>query len=315
MPNSLIVLTRSVFACLLLTLGVSSCQRESHDSKPATSAEVPSLAAQPSASANSSAVARRLEAPVHLPVGLAASQKAPLLVILHGLGSSGDEIESASDWPSFANQHGIAWVAPSGPLDRHGRRFWNAGPSCCNFDASPVDHVAALAELIQRLIASAPLDSARVFVGGHSNGGFMAHRFACERPELVRGIVSVAGAGPLDRSTCQRPSALRVLQIQGDADPIVTYAGGHLFKDPSLPEHASARKSVADWAAALGCREGPTAGPALDFESGLPGAETRTETYAGCTAGSVTLWTVRGGTHYLGFRSPAPELIWNFLSR
>ncbi len=106
-PNSTIVLTRSVFACLLLTLGAARCRRESRDSKPVTSAAIPSLATQPIASAGSTAVASRLEAVVHLPVGLAAGQKAPLLVLLHGLGSSGDEIESASDWPSFAAQHGI----------------------------------------------------------------------------------------------------------------------------------------------------------------------------------------------------------------
>jgi len=306
------VLNRSLVAGLLLTLGSSGCQRKNSDSKP--SPAPPTVASWPTAAGPGPSAGGRLDAPLHLPAQLPAGQKAPLLILLHGLGSSGEAIESASDWPAFAAQHGVAWIAPNGSVDRHGRRFWNAGPSCCNFDGATVDHVAALAELIQRLVADAPLDGSRVFLGGHSNGGFMAHRFACERPDLVRGIVSIAGAGPLERAACKVPAALRVLQIQGDADPIVTYQGGHLFKDPSLPEHASARKSVADWAAALGCAQTPIVGGSLDLESSLPGAETRTESYAGCKSGSVELWTVGGGTHYIGFNSPAPELIWNFLN-
>jgi polyhydroxybutyrate depolymerase len=179
-----------------------------------------------------------------------------------------------------------------------------------------VDDVAYLAAVIDDVQRRFNVDARRIFLVGHSNGGFMAHRFACERPELVRGIVSIAGAGPLDRSACKNPSSsLRVLEIHGDADPIVTYDGGHLFKNPSLPEHASARRTVADWAAALGCRSTQVAGPALDVEPHLAGAETRTESYPGCKSGSVELWTVRGGSHYVGFRSPAPAAIWDFLNR
>jgi polyhydroxybutyrate depolymerase len=301
-----------MFAHSLLIFASASCQRPNHDPKPVATAKSQTVTAAPTASV---APADRLEAALHLPAKPGQDHKLPLLIMLHGLGSSAEDIEASGDWPAFATQHDLAWVVPNGPRDRNGRRFWNAGPSCCNFDALPVDHVAALAELIQRLVATAPIDAARVFVGGYSNGGFMAHRFACERPDLVRGIVSIAGTGPLDRSACKAPSSLRVLQIHGDADPIVTYEGGHLFKNASLPEHASARKTVADWAAALGCRSTPVAEPALDLEPSLPGAETRSESYEGCKSGSVKLWTIAGGSHYVAFRAPAPSAIWDFLSR
>ena len=143
----------------------------------------------------------------------------------------------------------------------------------------------------------------------------MAHRLACERPELVRGIVAVAGTGPLDRAACKAPGDLRVLQIHGDADPIVTYGGGHLFDDASLPVHLSATKTAANWAAALGCEPAPRALAPLDLEAALPGAETRRQGYAACKRGKVELWTVSGGSHYIGFRSPAPAAVWAFLSQ
>lgn len=279
----------------------TGCQRNPAKPKPAASVAVPVAAEE------------RLTAELHLPP-LAPAEKAPLLLLLHGLGSSGEDL-SSSVWPAFARAHGLAWAAPSGPRDAQGRRFWNAGPSCCNFGQLPVDHVAALSELIGRLTANGAVDPGRVFVVGHSNGAFMAHRLACERPELLRGIVAVAGTEPLDRSACKAPAGLRVLQLHGDADRIVPYAGGHLFGSLSLPEHASARKSVEDWAAALGCHSAPTAGAPAELDERLPGAETTVERYESCKSGAVELWTVKGGEHDVGFSESAAAAIWSFLGR
>lgn len=256
-----------------------------------------------------------LRAEVHLPSRLAAGQKVPLLLILHSLGTSAEDIARKTDWPSFAEQQGIAWTAPNGPVDAQGRRFWDAGPSCCNFAGPPQDHVAALRTLLDKTLAASPIDPARVFVGGTSNGGFMAHRFACLAPDLIAGIVSIAGAGPLDEPPCKPAKSLRVLEIHGDADPIVSYSGGHLFKDPQLPEHASVQKTVGDWAARLGCRDKPSDAPTIDLIPHLPGSETRVARFEGCARGRVELWTVSGGGHYLAYRAPAPEIIWRFLSQ
>jgi polyhydroxybutyrate depolymerase len=294
-----------VTVATLLMIFASACRSSPPEPKPAPSAqEAPSVVPR----------GGEIDAVLHLPT-LRAGQRAPLLVLLHGLGSSGEDLAAGSDWPSFAESHGIAWVAPSGPVDSRGRRFWDAGPSCCNFDQLPVDHVAALSNLIRRLKQSPSIDGSRVYVGGHSNGAFMAHRLACERPELVSGIIAVAGTGPQSHAACKTPTALRVLQIHGDQDPIVTYAGGHLFRNPSLPQHLSAQGTAEDWATALGCDHAPSVRPALDLEARLAGAETRVDAFEHCRSGAVELWTVVGAAHYLAFRSPAPEAVWTFLSR
>jgi polyhydroxybutyrate depolymerase len=301
------MLARAI-AAILLVIFATDCRRRSMEPAPASSAVPPA-----SASSAPNEVTE-LEAELHLPRA-AKGGPAPLLVLLHGLGSSGEQLASGSDWPSFAEQHGIAWVAPNGPLDAHGRRFWDAGPTCCNFDQPRVDHVAALSALIARLKRAPGIDPERVFVGGHSNGAFMAHRLACERPEVVRGVVAIAGTGPANHAACRKPGSLRVLQLHGDRDPIVPYGGGHLFGNPALPEHVSARQTAGDWATALGCRPEPSPAPALDLDARLPGPETRVEAFGDCKAGAVELWTVAGGDHYLGFRAPVPEAVWAFLSR
>lgn len=293
-------------ATLLCTLiFASACQRKPTEPQPLASAGP--LQTPPAAAAE-------LDAVLHLPPPQ-PGRKAPLLVLLHGFGASGQELATNSDWPSFAEAHGIAWVAPNGTFDGRGRRFWAAGPECCNFEDLPVDHVAALAALISRVGASSGVDGSRVFLAGHSNGAFMAHRLACERPDLVRGIVAVAGTGPTSRAACKPPTSLRVLHIHGDQDSIVAYGGGQLFRNPAAPAHLSASRTASDWAAALGCAGSPVAGPSLNLERQLPGAETRVEAYPACRAGAVELWSVTGGAHYLAFRAPAPEAVWDFLNR
>jgi polyhydroxybutyrate depolymerase len=277
---------------------------------PASTAAVAAPQPLPTASATPGA---RLEAELHLRHALKPDAKSPLLVLLHGFGASADALGEFTDWPAFAEKHGIAWLAPNGPEDAHGRRFWNAGSSCCNFDGRAVDHVAAIRELIERTLARHPLDPARVFVVGYSNGGFMAHRLACELPGLVRGVVSVSGAGPLEAVDCAETAPVRVLQIHGDADPVVAYAGGNLFGKAGFPLHASAKKTTEDWAARLGCGHA-TEPPAFDFDAKLAGAETRVERFAGCRRGAVELWTVAGGGHTIGFRVPSQEAIWKFLN-
>lgn len=273
---------------------------------------VETSSAPPPSSARVS-LAERIDAPLHWPPQLPAGRRAPLLLVLHGLGASAEAIEKHTALPAFAREHGIAWLAPNGPLDRKGRRFWDAGASCCNFERLPVDHVTALADLLQRSLVDERLDRNRVYVVGYSNGGFMAHRLACERPDLMRGIASVAGAGPLEAPTCKEPRALRVLQIHGDADAIVTYGGGHLFNDSRLPRHASAQETGTDWGRRLGCAEKPTNAPLLDFDAKLPGSETQVLRYPGCTRGAIEVWTVLGGNHYIGQHWQALEALWKFL--
>jgi polyhydroxybutyrate depolymerase len=250
---------------------------------------------------------------IHVPDGLAPNEKVPLLVVLHGLGASSSGIVKHSDWRSFAKQKRIAWVTPDGPKDTLGRQFWNAGSSCCDFDASEADHVAAFRGLIVRATTHHPVDAKRVYFVGYSNGGFMAHRIACELGDLVSGIVSVAGAGPKD--PCPAAAPVRVLQVHGDADEVVVIGGGPLFRDPKYPTHLSAERTVADWAKRYDCKSEPTeVSSTIDFDDGISGAETKIRRFHGCKRGAVELWTVTGGDHFVGMRAPAQEAMWRFLS-
>lgn len=314
---------RSIAFSLGVLMAVTSCKRtapepSSTPSNNTDAAQAEASAASPTplpatSSTSTAAPVERLDAEVHVPKEETPDERFPLVVLLHGFGASAEAIEKGTDWPRFLDAKRAAWVAPNGPQDRSGRRFWDAGPSCCNLEHLPVDHVAQLRELITRALAEHPIDPKRVFVGGVSNGGFMAHRLGCELRTLVSGVVSISGAGPLSRASCPDGPPISVLQIHGNADDIVSYDGGHLFGKASYPKHVSAEKSAADWAVRLGCGK-PAPGEALDFEAKLPGRETKVTRFENCRGGRVELWTVESGSHYIGFRSPSQEAIWRFLN-
>jgi polyhydroxybutyrate depolymerase len=223
-------------------------------------------------------------------------ERRPLLVFLHGLGGSGAEAVANPSLRAVAEQGRMVMVAPDGALDREGRRFWNAGPACCNLDGKAVNDVARLEALIAHWLERPEIDPARVYVVGFSNGGFMAHRLACFMDDRLAAVVSIGGAGRGRDEPCAPVSPIAVLEVHGDADPVVRYDGGRIFNDRALDPHPSAPQTFHDWAGRLGCNGAPKLTTA-DLDPRLPGAETRIESYADCPGGSTELWTVHGGGH------------------
>jgi polyhydroxybutyrate depolymerase len=203
-------------------------------------------------------------------------------------------------------------IAPDGSMDSRGRRFWNAGPSCCNFDHRNIDDIARIDRLIDRWTARPGVDPKRVYVLGYSNGGFMAHRLACRLSSRIAAVASAAGAAPAPNEECTVNSKIGVLEVHGDADTVVKYEGGTVFRDANLAPHLSAAETLKSWSTRLGCSGKVKTGQSLDLDPRLPSLETRVEHFSDCAHGSVALWTVHGGTHYIGSTPQALEEAWKF---
>jgi len=232
------------------------------------------------------------------PAGGAPGERHPLLVYLHGLGGSGAEALGNPEIRALATRGGMYLVAPDGNLDHQGRRFWNAGGACCNLDGKAVNDVARLEALIFRWTEQPDIDPTRVYLVGFSNGGFMAHRLACYMDDKLAAVVSLSGAGRAPEEACSPGSPLSVLEVHGDADPIVRYGGGRVFDDKDLDPHPSAPDTIRRWSENLGCLPGtkPRVSTA-DLDPRLPGSETTITSYADCPLGTAELWTVHGGVH------------------
>ena len=235
--------------------------------------------------------------------GLAPGERRPLVVYLHGLGGSGAEAIANPAIRGWAQAARVFLVAPDGAADRIGRRFWNAGGACCNFDRRPGDDVGRLEALIDHWRARPDIDPDQVFVIGFSNGGFMAHRLACWMDDRLAGIASISGAGRAPEEACGVTTRLTVVEVHGDADPIVRYQGGRVFDSRELDPHPAAAATIRDWATRFGCAasqagKATTKTTQVDLDPAQPGPETAIESWR-CGRGEAELWTVRGGGHAL----------------
>jgi polyhydroxybutyrate depolymerase len=223
------------------------------------------------------------------------SKPVPLVVLLHGYSATGFVQEAYFKLTAQAEKHGFLYAIPEGTKDSEGLKFWNASDACCNFGNVDVDDSAYLAGVIDEIKKAYNVDPKRVHFIGHSNGGFMSFRMACDHAEVVASIVSLAGAMPSDATKCKATEPVSVLQVHGDADATVLYEGGK-FASASYP---SARESVLQWTKTNGCSATPDTSLApLDLEMKLAGAETSIERYGDCMpGGAAELWTIAKGGH------------------
>jgi polyhydroxybutyrate depolymerase len=263
------------------------------------------VAGREAAAAGEPPVAAMLE-----PTPLAPGQRLPLLIFLHGYGDTGQDAFEGLALGAFGRRHRVFVVAPNGTPDRRGRRFWNAGGGCCDLDRRGIDDVARIAALIDRWRARPDVDPRRVYVVGHSNGGFMAHRLACAIGDRLAAVASTGGAGPPATRACAVTSPIGVLEVHGDADRIVRYQGGQIFDDPTSEPYLAAPATLDAWAQRLACDATATTDAAATPDIPLLHVERR----APCRLGNAELWTIPGGGH--GILSPALlERIWSFLAR
>jgi polyhydroxybutyrate depolymerase len=247
-----------------------------------------------------------------VPAGVDGQRPLPLVVLLHGYTSNGAQQAAYFGLPAEADRSGFLLATPDGTRDSMGNRFWNATDACCDFFRSGVDDVAYLDAVIGEIAASHPVDPARVFLVGHSNGAFMAHRYACDRSDRVAAIVTLAGMQWKDESRCGASSPVSELQVHGRNDGTIRYEGG------STPGgvYPGAVETVGDWAAKSGCT-GPLAatGRKFDLDRSVPGDETVEEAHTGCRAGTaIQLWTIEQGRHVPAFNESWAGAIWAFMA-
>jgi polyhydroxybutyrate depolymerase len=226
----------------------------------------------------------RLHVPPALPDG-----PVPLLVALHGGTGSGRQFERSSGFDAVADDRGFIVVYPdgvgSGP-DETDLRTWNAGLCCGAAARKEVDDVGFVRQLIDTMEIQFDIDPSRVFAAGHSNGGFMSYRLACE---LSDRIVAVGlQAGGLGVETCSPVRPVSLLHIHGAADTNVPIEGG-VGSGISRVAFPPLADSLASVSKAMGCTTEP--------EATVDGA-IATSTWSDCNDGvTVQLMLVDGQQH------------------
>lgn len=233
---------------------------------------------------------------VFVPSGYDEATATPLVILLHGYSASGDGQEAYFQFQPLAEERGFLYVHPDGLKDPRSNQFWNATDACCNFADPKPDDSAYLAAIIEQVEATYNVDPKRIFVAGHSNGGFMSYRMACDHADKVAAIASLAGATFADVEACTPSEPVSVLQIHGTVDETIQFMGADIDGNA----YPSAATSVETWAAYNDCgTTSPAPGDVeLDLDGQVEGAETMTAAFADCPDGiGVELWTINGGPH------------------
>jgi polyhydroxybutyrate depolymerase len=245
-----------------------------------------------------------------VPSGYVAGTPTPLVVLLHGYGASGAGQESYFRLQPVAEAETFLYAMPDGTLDQGGSRFWNGTDACCDLYDTGVDDVAYLTGLIDDVAARYTVDPRRIYFVGHSNGGFMSHRMACDRSDRVAAIVALAGTVWNDPGACPAGAPVAIAHAHGTTDDVILYAGGMVFGQATYP---SADMTAAIWRTKNGCT-GTAAGGTLDLDN-LPGPETAVTRGTGCAAGgTVELWRMEGVAHIPSLTADWPTTVWAFLA-
>lgn len=259
----------------------------------------PAPAPREAASASARPPSERPVRFVHAPK--APAGPTPLVLVLHGYGGDARDADGYFELGAMAEREGLVVVVPDGTIDSTGSRFWNAVDGCCDFEKRGVDDVAYLVGLVDDAAKRFPIDPARVYAVGLSNGGAMAMRLACDASERFAAVVSVAGPFYADPERCKPAVPVAVRHVHGTSDRIVPFAGG--LPPPGLHPNARVRFPGAEdvtaaWARRNGCGKPAPAGPAFDFDAAVAGAETTATRWEGCARGAdVELWRMEGSAH------------------
>jgi polyhydroxybutyrate depolymerase len=241
---------------------------------------------------------------VQVPPGYDPAKPAPLLIMLHGYGSSGREVDTYFHLAEEAAQRGYLYAYPDGTRDGDGRQFWDATDACCDFDRTGVDDAAYMSGVIKEIQASFAVNPKRIDLIGHSNGGFMSYAMACAHADQIAAMVSLAGATFVDRTDCAPTAPVAVLQVHGTADDTIAYQGGTLDLGPgrSTGAYPGAEASVATWASYDVCSTSSVVDEQVDVDADLGSAggpaEASVTRWAGCQpGGAAELWSMPGGGH------------------
>jgi polyhydroxybutyrate depolymerase len=240
---------------------------------------------------------------LHVPPVAAAETSASVVIGFHGFGGKADLFGSYSGFSALADREGFLAVYPQG-----------AG-EVPNWEVNPVDpnaDVDFVRKLLDDVSARCSIDPRRIYAAGHSLGGGMAHRLACDLADRIAAIAPVSGSFPPD-DACRPARPVPVIAFHGVQDQVIPYGG---VGDRGVPPAAyfsfniPVRQRLSAWAERNGCDLQP---PVLLDEPFLAGTA-----WSGCRDDAdVILYSIPDGGHEWPDHTEfnASEMIWEFFER
>lgn len=265
---------------------------------------------------------------VHVPDRVAGETRPiPVVLNFHGGGGNAQAHRDYVRMDALADREGFIVVYPNGTGRLEEKLLtWNAG-LCCGYAMNEkVDDVGFVRALLDTLATRAPIDSARVYATGLSNGAMMSYRLAAQLSDRIAAIAPVAGSMVLpERRVDDAAPALAVpgrrpvpiLHIHSVDDRRALYFGGlgepFPFTDVRT-RHPNAEDVLYRWVSFGECAPKPVVREERRGRAGTPAAAHTATLYAftGCRdGGEVALWKLAGAGHVWpgGRRDYLPRLL------
>ena len=228
---------------------------------------------------------------------------APLVVALHGGLGSAAQFSLNSGLDGLATSNGFIVAYPEGvgrrPDGSGGAQTWNGGNCCGPAVKQGVDDVAFLRLVVSEISRNHPIDPDRVYAVGHSNGGIMALRLACEAADVFAAVGVQSASLGVERCAPDRPVSL--MQIHGTADTNVPMEGG-IGSGLAGVDFDPPRQASRTFAERDGCRKRPVS------MTDATNADLILQRWTSCRQGSsVAFLTVQSAGHaWMGHAAASP---------
>lgn len=152
-----------------------------------------------------------------------AVSKYPLVIFLHGSGERGNDNEAQLKWgvnnftsDRIMRAHRPIVIAPQCP---NNERWANFSAEDISLEATPSKTMKLLMELINKSIATLPIDTNRIYITGLSMGGFGTFDAIARYPDLFAAAVPVCGGG--DNSRAAKFAKIPIWIFHGALDEAV----------------------------------------------------------------------------------------------
>jgi polyhydroxybutyrate depolymerase len=214
----------------------------------------------------------------------------PLVLMLHGHGTTGRNMEVLTHVSSVAEAAGFIIAYPDGI-----NKGWNDGRPA--FD-NGIDDVRFISDLISLLESQYDIDPTRIYATGMSQGGFMCYRLACEMAGRLAAVSTVAATLSENLAAGCRPARpVPVCIVHGTADPFVPYKGGPVGRRTGRGIGLSVENTVAFWVGVDGCDGEPVVTRIAPAYPRDPTRITRIAYLNGREGSEVILYRIEGGGH------------------
>lgn len=214
-----------------------------------------------------------------LPGGWDGIGRLPLLVFFHGYRQQGATVMSVGELTAAADRHRVLLVAPDG---LEGSWAHQGSPSSARDESFFLDTL--LADVEQRW----PIDRARVWAGGFSQGGSMAWHAACHNGKSFTAFMPVAGGFWRPHPKACPAGPVSMLHTHGTADAVVPMTGRTVR---GTFRQGDVREGLAFWRSEAGCEAQPARHATL--------GDLDCEVWSRCRRGHELRLCLHGGGHLI----------------